>query len=74
MLDRKFLRENREAVERAVAMKRESVDVAAYYDKDAARRAALQEVETLQAEANRANKAIAEAKKTGADAPRPSRP
>ena len=45
MLDRKFLRENRELVTRAVAMKNESVDIAAYYDKDAERRAALQEVE-----------------------------
>ena len=68
MLDRKFLRENRELVTRAVAMKNESVDIAAYYDKDAERRAALQEVETLQAEANKANKAIIDAKKAGEDA------
>lgn len=67
MLDRKFLRENRELVERAVTAKRESVDVAAYYDLDARRRAALQETETLQAEANRANKAIAEERKAGRD-------
>jgi len=68
LLDRKFLRENRELVTRAVAMKNESVDIAAYYDKDAERRAALQEVETLQAEANKANKAISDAKKAGEDA------
>ena len=68
MLDRKFLRENRDLVTRAVALKRESVDIAAYYDKDAERRAALQETETLQAEANRANKAISEKKKAGEDA------
>ncbi len=68
MLDRKFLRENRDLVTRAVALKRESVDIAAYYDKDAERRAALQETETLQAEANRANKAISERKKAGEDA------
>jgi len=68
LLDRKFLRENRELVTRAVAMKNESVDIAAYYDKDAERRAALQEVETLQAEANKANKAIIDAKKAGEDA------
>ncbi len=68
MLDRKFLRDNREAVTAAVAAKRESVDVDAYYEKDAARRAALQEVEALQAEANKANKAIAEARKSGGDA------
>ncbi len=67
MLDRKFLRENRELVTRAVTLKNESVDIAAYYERDAARRAALQEVESLQAEANRANKAISEAKKAGED-------
>ncbi|MFO7610315.1 MAG: serine--tRNA ligase [Candidatus Krumholzibacteriia bacterium] len=68
MLDRKFLRENRDLVTRAVALKREAVDVAAYYDKDAERRAALQETENLQAEANRANRAISERKKAGEDA------
>ena len=68
MLDRKFLRENQELVTRAVAQKNESVDIAAYYVKDAERRAALQETEALQAEANQANKAIAEAKKAGQDA------
>jgi len=68
LLDRKFLRENQELVTRAVALKNESVDIEAYYAKDAERRAALQEVETLQAEANRANKAISEAKKAGRDA------
>ena len=67
MLDRKFLRENRKTVTAAVAAKRESVDVDAYYEKDEARRAALQEVETLQAEANRANKSIAKARKAGED-------
>ncbi|MBU8870580.1 MAG: serine--tRNA ligase [Gemmatimonadales bacterium] len=68
MLDRKFLRENRELVTRAVDLKNESVDIDAYYDKDAERRAALQETETLQAEANKANKAISELKKAGGDA------
>ena len=68
MLDRKFLRENRDLVTRAVALKNESVDIDAYYEADERRRAALQEIETLQAEANRANKAISEAKKAGADA------
>jgi len=67
-LDRKFLRENRELVTRAVALKNESVDIDAYYEKDAARRSALLETETLQAEANRANKAISEKKKAGQDA------
>jgi seryl-tRNA synthetase len=67
LLDRKFLRENQELVTRAVALKNESVDIAAYYDKDARRRAALQETESLQAEANRANKAISEKKKAGED-------
>ena len=65
MLDRKFLRENRDLVVRAVALKNESVDIDAYYEKDAERRAALQENESLQAEANKANKAISERKKAG---------
>ncbi len=68
MLDRKFIRENRELVTRAVALKNESVDIEAYYAKDAERRAALQETENLQAEANRANRAISEQKKAGEDA------
>jgi len=68
VLDRKFLRENRELVERAVRVKREAVDIAAYYDEDERRRAALQETESLQAEANKANKGIAEARKAGRDA------
>jgi len=68
LLDRKFLRENRELVTHAVSAKNESVDIDAYYDKDAERRAALQQTETLQAEANRANKAISEQKKAGEDA------
>ena len=68
MLDRKFIRENRELVTRAVALKNESVDIEAYYELDAERRAALQETETLQAEANKANKAISEKKKAGQDA------
>ena len=68
LLDRKFLRENRALVTRAVALKNESVDIEAYYEKDAERRAALQETESLQAEANTANRAISEAKKAGQDA------
>ncbi len=68
MLDRKYLRDNQDLVTRAVALKNESVDIAAYYEKDAARRAALQETETLQAEANKANRAISDAKKSGEDA------
>ena len=63
LLDRKYLRENQELVTRAVALKNESVDIGAYYAKDTERRAALQEMETLQAEANKANKAISEKKK-----------
>lgn len=65
MLDRKFLRDNRSLVTQAVAAKRETVDIAAYFDLDAERRAALQEAEVLQAAANQANRAISEAKKAG---------
>jgi len=67
VLDRKYIRENRDLVTRAVALKNESVDIDAYFETDARRRAALQETETLQAEANKANKAISAAKKAGED-------
>jgi seryl-tRNA synthetase len=68
LLDRKFIRENADLVTRSVELKRESVDIAAYFAKDAERRAALQEVESLAAEANKANRAISEKKKAGEDA------
>ena len=67
MLDRKFIRENRDLVTRAVGLKDETVDIEAYYVRDAERRAALREMEELQAEANRANKEISQRKKTGED-------
>ena len=67
MLDRKFLRDHQDLVIRAVAQKNESVDIEAYFEKDTQRRAALQETETLQAEANQANKAISQQKKAGQD-------
>jgi seryl-tRNA synthetase len=68
LLDRKFIRENRELVTRAVAMKNERVDIEAYYERDAERRSALQEMEKLQAEVNRASKEIAARKMAGDDA------
>ncbi len=68
MLDRRYLRENRERVTWAVKAKRESFDVDAYYEKDAARRQALNNLEKLQAEANKANKDIAARRKSGEDA------
>lgn len=67
MLDRKFIRDNEETVRRAVALKRETVDIEAYYARDAARRAALRETEDLQAAANAANKEIAARRKAGED-------
>jgi seryl-tRNA synthetase len=68
VLDRRFLRDNQELVVKAVELKNESVDIGLYYEKDAVRRAALLKVETMQADANKANKAIAAVKKTGGDA------
>ena len=68
MLDRRFLRDNQTLVTQAVELKNESVDIEQYYEKDAVRRAALLKVETMQADANKANKAIAEVKKSGGDA------
>ena len=68
MLDRNYIRENRERVTWAVGAKRESVDIDAYYEKDAIRRAALNTLEVLQADANVANKEIAASRKAGEDA------
>jgi seryl-tRNA synthetase len=68
VLDRRYIRENHDLIVKAVRLKNESVDIEGYYAKDAERRAALQEMETLQAEANRANKEIAELRKRGEDA------
>jgi seryl-tRNA synthetase len=68
VLDRKFLRENRDQVIQAVQAKNESVDIERYYELDAERRQALQQAEEMQAEVNRANRAISEAKKNGEDA------
>jgi seryl-tRNA synthetase len=68
VLDRRFLREHRELVVRAVSLKNETVDLDAYYERDAERRQALQEMEELQAAANRANKDIAARKRAGEDA------
>ncbi len=68
MLDRKFIRQNRDLITRAVALKGESVDIERYFELDAQRRAALQEMEQLQAEVNRMNKDIAERKRRGEDA------
>jgi seryl-tRNA synthetase len=67
VLDRKYLRENQDSVVAAVAAKRDTVDVGAYYARDAERRAALRELEELQAEVNVANKAIATARQAGED-------
>jgi len=68
LLDRRYLRENRERVTWAVKAKRESFDVDDYYEKDAERRAALKQLEELQAAANKANKDIAASRKAGEDA------
>jgi seryl-tRNA synthetase len=67
LLDRRFIRENADLVRRAVSLKRENVDIEMYYGRDAERRAALQQMEQLQAEVNRANKEIAALKRRGED-------
>ena len=65
MLDRKFLRDNRDLVAAAVAAKRDSADVDAYYLAHGERRACPQEYEERKAEANRANKARPRAVEAG---------
>ena len=63
MLDLKYIRENPDLVKQAVAAKHEDCDIDAILETDAKRRALIGEKEQLEAQKNKATKAIAEAKK-----------
>jgi seryl-tRNA synthetase len=63
MLDPKFVRENIEAVTKAIADKGEKADLAPFLELDAKRRAMLQQVETLKATRNTVSEEIARLKK-----------
>jgi len=62
MLDLKFVRENAELVKKNSANKNKKVDIDAILKLDAARRALIQESETLKAQQNRESEAVAKEK------------
>ncbi len=68
MLDLKFIRENPDAVRKAVADKREKADVDALLELDVKRREMIGKVESARAEQNKATQKIAQMKKAGEDA------
>jgi len=68
MLDLKFIRENADAVRKAVADKREKADVDALLALDVKRREMIGQVESARAEQNKATQKIAKVKKEGGDA------
>ncbi len=65
MLDLKFIRQNRELVERGIASKRVKIDLARLLELDEKRRGLLVGSESLKARRNQANQEIANAKKQG---------
>ena len=68
MLDIRLIREDPEAVERALATRGGAVSLRAVLDTDAERRRLVTEAEELKAERNRASEAIGQAKRRGEDA------
>ncbi len=68
MLDLKFIRENPEAVRRAIRDKRASIDLDAFLALDAERRSLIGRVEAARAEQNRTTQNISALKKSGGDA------
>jgi seryl-tRNA synthetase len=67
MLDIRKIREDPDAVERALATRGPEVSLRPVLDADAARRRLLAEVEELKAERNRASETIGQAKRRGED-------
>lgn len=67
MLDIKFVRENPDAVRRAAAAKRATVDIDAILSLDAKRRELLAKVESLKAERNTGSKEVGRLRKAGQD-------
>ena len=65
MLDLKWVRENPEAVRRALAAKGVKFDLQELLKLDSERRTSLQQVETLKADRNKANDEVAQFKKAG---------
>lgn len=68
MLDLKFIRENPEAVRRAILHKRATVDLDDFLALDVKRRELIGKVETARAEQNKVTQKISEMKKNGQDA------
>ena len=68
MLDSKFIRENRDIVERALGERNLKLDLTNFFETDESRRKILSELELLRAERNRANDEISRLLKEKKDA------
>ena len=68
MLEIKFVRQNLEVVEKALAARNDKADLNAFSDADEKRREVLQEIETLRHRRNVVSEQIADMKKTGENA------
>ena len=68
MIDIKWIRDDRDGLAKALANRGANLDVNELAERDQARRALLHEMEQLKAEQNKANLAIADAKKAKQDA------
>ena len=65
MLDARFVRENPDVVQQAMAVRNASWDIDAFLALDAERRGLIGETEALQAQRNEASRAIGELMKAG---------
>lgn len=68
MLDIKFIRENREEVEKAIATKKDGINLNTFFELDEKRRSIIAEVEKMKSERNTVSKQIAVLKKEKKDA------
>src|SRR5947207_200251 len=68
MLDLKWIRENRESLQRMLTQRRSKLDIAPLFDLDTERRKVLTELETLQAERNKTAAEIGRIKAQKGDA------
>lgn len=69
MLDLKFVRQNRDSVERALALRHVDINLDRFIRLDDERRRALAEMEGMKAEINRVSQAIGQLKRAGKDDP-----
>ena len=67
MLDVQFVRDNSDTIKQMLASRNMDVDLGGFLELDTQRRQALQEIETLRAERNRASEEIARCKREKQD-------